>query len=157
MGGAAGGRGVLRSRTEGARVVYRQERRVGQRRRYEPPGVFEARRRGARRDGPAGERGAGRVRRGVVRVRRPHPPPHAWRCGGFWRLGGGGVAGAALLGSGALGGCGGSSSGSGGITVASWDVASDALRNTIPLFKKKRPGRTSRCSRSPSTTSSWSR
>jgi lactose/L-arabinose transport system substrate-binding protein len=58
----------------------------------------------------------------------------------FLRLGGAGLAGTALLGSGALAGCGGSSTGSGGITVASWDVASDALRDTIPLFKKKRPG-----------------
>ena len=56
----------------------------------------------------------------------------------FLRLGGAGLAGAALLGSGTLAGCGGSSS-SGGLTVASWDVASDALRATIPLFKKKRP------------------
>ncbi len=59
----------------------------------------------------------------------------------FLRLGGAGLAGAALLGSGTLAGCGGGSSGSGGgLTVASWDIASDALRNTIPLFKKKRPG-----------------
>ena len=56
----------------------------------------------------------------------------------FLRLGGAGLAGAALLGT--LAGCGGSSAGSGGLTVASWDIASDALRNTIPLFKKKRPG-----------------
>ncbi len=59
----------------------------------------------------------------------------------FLRLGGAGLAGAALLGSGTLAGCGGGLSGSGGgLTVASWDIASDALRNTIPLFKKKRPG-----------------
>lgn len=58
----------------------------------------------------------------------------------FLRLGSAGLAGAALLGSGTLAGCGGGSSASGGLTVASWDIASDALRNTIPLFKKKRPG-----------------
>ena len=52
----------------------------------------------------------------------------------------GGLAGAALLGSGALAGCGGSSTSGGGIKVASWDVASDALKATIPLFKKKRSG-----------------
>ncbi len=57
----------------------------------------------------------------------------------FLRLGGAGLAGAALLGGGTLAGCGGSSA-SGGLTVASWDVASDALEATIPLFKKKRPG-----------------
>jgi lactose/L-arabinose transport system substrate-binding protein len=57
----------------------------------------------------------------------------------FLRLGGAGLAGAALLGGGALAGCGGSSTG-GGLTVASWDVADDALRATFPLFKKKRPG-----------------
>ena len=57
----------------------------------------------------------------------------------FLRLGGAGLAGAALLGGGALAGCGGSPSG-GGLTVASWDVASDALKATFPLFKKKRPG-----------------
>ena len=51
------------------------------------------------------------------------------------RLGGAGLAGAAMLG---LTGCGGSGS-AGGITVASWDVASDALKATIPHFKKKRP------------------
>ena len=56
----------------------------------------------------------------------------------FLRLGGAGLAGAALLGSGTLAGCGGSSSG--GLTVASWDVADDALKATFPLFKKKRPG-----------------
>ena len=56
----------------------------------------------------------------------------------FLRLGGAGLAGAALLGSGTLAGCGGSSD-SGGLTVASWDVADDALKATFPLFKKKRP------------------
>ena len=55
----------------------------------------------------------------------------------FLRLGGAGLAGTALLGT--LAGCGGGSSG-GALTVASWDVASDALKATIPLFKKKRPG-----------------
>ena len=55
----------------------------------------------------------------------------------FLRLGGAGLAGAALLGSGSLAGCG--SSDSPGLTVASWDVARDALKNTVPLFKKKRP------------------
>ncbi len=57
----------------------------------------------------------------------------------FLRLGGAGLAGAALLGSGTLAGCGPSSRGP-GLTVATWDVADDALRATIPLFKKKRPG-----------------
>ena len=69
---------------------------------------------------------------------------HAGRIGGrgertgtvsrreFLRLGGVGLAGAAMLG---LTGCGDSGS-AGGITVASWDVASDALKATIPLFKK---------------------
>ena len=56
----------------------------------------------------------------------------------FLRLGGAGLAGAALLGSGTLAGCG-TSSDSGGLTVASWDVADDALKATFPLFKKKRP------------------
>ena len=56
----------------------------------------------------------------------------------FLRLGGAGLAGAALLGSGTLAGCGGGSSGE-GLTVASWDVADDALKATFPLFKKKRP------------------
>jgi lactose/L-arabinose transport system substrate-binding protein len=55
----------------------------------------------------------------------------------FLRLGGAGLAGAALVGGGSLAGCG--SSDSPGLTVASWDVARDALKNTIPLFKKKRP------------------
>lgn len=55
----------------------------------------------------------------------------------FLRLGGVGLAGAAVLGSGTLAGCG--SSDSPGLTVASWDVARDALKNTVPLFKKKRP------------------
>jgi hypothetical protein len=54
----------------------------------------------------------------------------------FLKLGGVGLAGAALLG-GPLVGCG--SSDSPGLTVASWDVARDALKNTVPLFKKKRP------------------
>src|SRR5919112_6395719 len=54
----------------------------------------------------------------------------------FLELGGVGLAGAALLG-GPLAGCG--SSDSPGLTVASWDVARDALKNTVPLFKKKRP------------------
>src|ERR671916_1013204 len=57
----------------------------------------------------------------------------------FLRLGGAGLAGSALLGTGALVGCG-DGSRSGALTVASWDVASDALKATIPLFKKKRPG-----------------
>ena len=57
----------------------------------------------------------------------------------FLRLGGAGFAGSALLGTGALVGCGDGSRG-GALTVASWDVASDALKATIPLFKKKRPG-----------------
>jgi lactose/L-arabinose transport system substrate-binding protein len=57
----------------------------------------------------------------------------------FLRLGGAGLAGSALLGTGALVGCGDGSRG-GALTVASWDVASDALKATIPLFKKKRPG-----------------
>ena len=52
----------------------------------------------------------------------------------FLRLGGAGLAGVALLGGGSLAGCG--SSDSPGLTVASWDVARDALKNTIPLFKK---------------------
>jgi len=55
----------------------------------------------------------------------------------FLRLGGAGLAGAALLGGDSLAGCG--SSDSPGLTVASWDVARDALKSTIPLFKKKRP------------------
>lgn len=58
----------------------------------------------------------------------------------FLRLGGAGLAGAALLGSGTLAGCGGGSDTSSGLTVASWDVADDALKATFPLFKKKRPG-----------------
>jgi lactose/L-arabinose transport system substrate-binding protein len=57
----------------------------------------------------------------------------------FLRLGGMGVAGAALLGSGAFVGCGSASRGP-GLTVATWDVADDALRATIPLFRKKRSG-----------------
>ena len=57
----------------------------------------------------------------------------------FLRLGGTGLAGAALLGTGTLAGCGGSDSSS-GLTVASWDVAADALEATIPQFKKKRSG-----------------
>lgn len=53
----------------------------------------------------------------------------------FLRLGGVGLAGATMLGGGTLAGCG-ESGGSDGLTVASWDVASDALKATVPLFKK---------------------
>ncbi len=49
-----------------------------------------------------------------------------------------GLSGAALLGGGALAGCSSPSRGP-GLTVATWDVADDALRATIPLFKRKHP------------------
>jgi lactose/L-arabinose transport system substrate-binding protein len=59
----------------------------------------------------------------------------------FLRLGGVGLAGTALLGSGTLAGCGGQQQGaSGAINVASWNIAADALKETIPAFKKQNPG-----------------
>ena len=59
----------------------------------------------------------------------------------FLRLGGVGLAGTALLGSGTLAGCGGQQQGaSGSINVASWNIAADALKETIPAFKKQNPG-----------------
>src|SRR3712207_2738103 len=59
----------------------------------------------------------------------------------FLRLGGAGLAGTALLGSGTLAGCGGQQQGaSGSINVASWNIAADALKETIPAFKKQNSG-----------------
>jgi lactose/L-arabinose transport system substrate-binding protein len=56
----------------------------------------------------------------------------------FLRLGGAGLAGAALLGA---AGCGGGQQGaSGAINVASWNIAADALKETVPAFTEQNPG-----------------
>ena len=56
----------------------------------------------------------------------------------FLRLGGAGLAGTALLGA---AGCGGGQQGaSGAINVASWNIAADALKETVPAFTEQNPG-----------------